>query len=342
MKKQILIASLITFASELSVMPQSVTHSPMVAMCGSLYSDDSGEQLISQIPSLAKLGVNTILIEIGYSYQWKSHPELAEDYFVSQKEAGRIADVCEENRIMIVPIINCVGHQSWEKNTDKLLEVYPQFDETPCMYPKNKGIYCRSWCTQNEEVYQVVFDLIDEITAAFRTNCIHVGMDEIFLIGEDACPRCRGKDKGELLADAINKLHEHCVVEKNLTMFMWGDRLLNGTLPSLAEFGEWETSCNGTYTAVDKIPTDIIICDWHYDVHDEYQSVPYFIDRGFRVLPASYKDVTAAKKLIQYSLKYENSGKMIGHMFTTWDSIPNKKLSTWTPLRKTINLITNE
>ncbi len=35
------------------------------------------EQLTSVVPSLARLGVNVIVGEINYGYQYKSHPELA-------------------------------------------------------------------------------------------------------------------------------------------------------------------------------------------------------------------------------------------------------------------------
>jgi len=31
----------------------------------------------------------------------------------------------------LIPQINLLGHQSWESQIGKLLEVYPQFDETP-------------------------------------------------------------------------------------------------------------------------------------------------------------------------------------------------------------------
>lgn len=336
LKKYMMLFAQFLFVAAMPVVSESLP-SPVIAISCAVYSDETGEQLVSQIPELSKLGVNMIFIEINYSYQWKSHPELSEENFLSAEGAEKIVKVCNAYKIKIVPLIDCVGHQSWEERTDKLLETYPEFDETPGLYPKNKGIYCRSWCTQNKQVYPIIFDLIDELTEAFHTKFIHVGLDEIFLIGEDACPRCKGKDKGELLSYAINKIYAHCVKERGMTLFMWGDRLIDGTLPQLSEFGEWETSLNGTYKAIDSIPKDIVICDWHYESHDEYPSIPYFIEKGFRVLPASFKDEKAARDLINYSLKYIDSGKMIGHLYTTWETISNKKLAKWKPLKKTVN-----
>jgi hypothetical protein len=48
-----------------------------------------------------------------------------------------------------------------------------------------------------------------------------------------------------------------------------------------------------------------------------YPSVPLFLDKGFRVLPTSFRDVKAAKKLIDYSLSFP-SERMLGHLCTTW------------------------
>lgn len=309
----------------------------VIAMHCSVYSDETGKMLLSGIRDLSRCGITTLVIEVGYGYQWKSHPELSDGYGLSEAMAGKIAGECGKYGIDIVPEINCIGHQSWEGGTDLLLTAYPEFDETPGLYPGNEGIYCRSWCTSNEDVYPIVYDLIDEITRAFSAKGIHIGLDEIFLIGEDACPRCRHKDKAALLAAAINRLYRHCVTEKGLTLYMWGDRLIDGTDPATDYQNEYETSFNGTSAAVDLIPKDIIICDWHYGPQAGYGSIDYFLEKGFSVLPASYNDVDATKALLEYSLKSSDNPRMLGHLYTNWGDITNAKLSTWKPMRKTIS-----
>jgi len=65
------------------------------------------------------------------------------------------------------------------------------------------------------------------------------------------------------------------------------------------------------------IPKDIILCPWHYETHEAYPSIPLFLGKGFRVLPASYKDLDASRALIDYSFK-QDSVRMLGHLFTTW------------------------
>ena len=76
---------------------------------------------------------------------------------------------------------------------------------------------------------------------------------------------------------------------------------------------------NGTAPAIDKIPHDIIMCDWHYEVRDHYPSVPYFQEKGFRVWPASWRNTKAALALLEEGRRV-NKGLVIGHMGTTWGS----------------------
>jgi len=107
---------------------------------------------------------------------------------------------------------------------------------------------------------------------------------------------------------------------------------------ALLDYGEWESSKNGTSPAIDRIPKDIVICDWHYEPRESYPSVPMFLEKGFRVLPTSWKDVAASKALIGYSLGLGQSG-VLGHLFTSW-SKPDK-LAEWPPLVENAPLVTN-
>jgi hypothetical protein len=205
---------------------------------------------------------------------------------------------------------------------------YPQFNETPGKYPNNEGIYCQSWCPLHPEVNTIIFQLMDELIEAFEADSLHAGMDEVFLIGEDACPRCKGKEKAELFAKAVNDYHKHIVEKRKIEMLMWADRLIDA---GKINYGKWEASDNNTAAAIDLIPKDIIICDWHYESRDAYESIPMFLNKGFRVWPASWRKPEAAKALIDYSRTFANP-KMIGHLNTTWGAVPIKELATFEPM----------
>ena len=200
--------------------------------------------------AMKPLGINAVILEVNYGFDFQSHPELRQGGGLSRADARELADYCRGRGIDLIPQLNCLGHQSWSRNTAPLLKKYPQFDETPQVPADNKGIYCRSWCPLHPEVNKVVFALIDELADAFAADAFHVGMDEVFLVASDQCPRCRGKDPAEVFARAVNDLHAHVVGDKKLTMLMWADRLIDN---KTMHYGKWESSANGTAPAIDKI-----------------------------------------------------------------------------------------
>jgi hypothetical protein len=278
-------------------------------------TDDNLKDLSNNIPLLAKMGINVIIFEVDYNFDYESHPELRRgNKPVTKQAAHQFAALCRKNGIRLIPEFQSLGHQSWEEETYPLLIEYPEFDTTPGAYPENKGIYCREWDPMNPRINQIVFELMDELIDAFEADAIHVGMDEVFLLGNEFSLSTKGMDPAELYAKTVNELYEHLVKKRGVEMLMWGDRLIDGLKYA---FGEWESSLNGTAPAVDMIPKDIIICPWHYEQMDEYPSIPMFIEKGFRVLPAGWRKPEATKSLIRYSFQFR-SPQMLGHLFTTW------------------------
>jgi hypothetical protein len=274
---------------------------------------DAFHVLIGEIPSLAKNGINLLITEIDYNYEYQSHPKLRGYGHITKEEIKNLLQVCKENHILLIPQFQCLGHQSWAKETFPLLINYPQFDETPNQFPNNDSIYCRSWCPLHPDINPIIFDLLTELIDAFEAKVFHVGMDEVFLIASDFCPRCKGKNPAELFAKAVNDYYNF-LSARNIEMMMWGDRLLDTTSTG---YSLWEASANNTHQAIDLIPKDIIICDWHYGQQTEYPSIPIFLNKGFRVLPSSWNDSLASEALLNYSLKFY-SQNMLGHLCTTW------------------------
>jgi len=270
--------------------------------------------LLGEIPSLAETGVNLLILEIDYNFEFESHPELRGESPVSRDDAKKLAAACRRHRIRLIPEFQSLGHQSWRDHTSPLLTVYPELDETPGRYPGNKGIYARSWCPSNPRVNKIVFALYDELLDAFEADALHVGMDEVTVIGSRSCPRCRGKDPARLFAKAVNDAYDHVVNKRGKEMFMWADRLIDA---AAIDYGKFEAAENGTSPAIDRIPKDIVLCDWHYGNRKSYPSLPMFLDKGFRVLPASWKDPAAVRSLVRYSLRVKRRG-MLGHLCTLW------------------------
>ena len=268
--------------------------------------------------ALPKEGVNVLVLEFDYRYQFTKHPEIIDPDPLSREDIKKLVAAAKAAGVRLIPQINCLGHQSWEKTTLVLLRTHPEFDETPGKYTENQGIYCRSYCPLHPTVHDVVFDLIDELAEVSESDAFHVGMDEVFLLGEDACPRCKGKNKAELFAQEVRVLHDH-LAKSNRTMWMWGDRFLDG---DLTELGQWEASSNNTKPSIHAVPKDIVICDWHYD--DAVPTAAQFATEGFRVVSSPWRKSNVALgqlELIRSVRKNANdaiASRMQGVLQTTW------------------------
>lgn len=267
------------------------------------------KQLIREV--LPLYNCNALVMLIRYRFQFKSHPDVSDRGALTPEQAAEIGDLCRQKNIRIIPKMNLLGHQSEKERGSEqgLLRVYPEFDETPDMQSVR---YCRSLCPQHPDVKDVVFDLGDELIDAFEADAIHVGLDEVFEIGK--CPRCRDISNADLFADWVNALHSHFVGEKKVEMLMWGDRFLDGKATG---YGEWEASTNDTWPAVDKVPNDIIICDWHYGKRDSYPSIPFFTGKGFRLLAGPWRDISATEALLKYASDNRNEN-FLGVLQTSW------------------------
>jgi N-acetyl-beta-hexosaminidase len=269
--------------------------------------------------------VNTLILRVDYNYEYKSHPELRDANPLTKTQVKQILDLCKKNGIMLIPQINLLGHQSWANHLNNLLTVYPQFDETPhvkmpekYVWPNEDSLYCKSYCPLHPEVHKVVFDLVDEVMEVFEANGFHAGMDEVFYIGDANCPRCGGKDKAELFAGELTTIRNHLAAKKK-QLWIWGDRLLDGKTTGV---GMWEGSTNNTFRAIELIPKDIMICDWHYAAADPVAQ--YFAMKGFDVVTCVWNKPAIALTQVEDFKRFkknanpELSKRYKGMMQTIW------------------------
>ena len=276
---------------------------------------------------LAPKNVNTLILRVDFNYRFKSHPELASAKGLSEPDVKKIVLACRTNGITIIPQINLLGHQSWASQVGRLLEVYPQFDETPHVkipevykWPNEDNLYCKSYCPLHPDLHKIVFDLVDEICNVFEANGFHAGMDEVFYIGDDKCPRCAGRDKSELFAGEVRTIRDH-LAQQNKTLWIWGDRLLDGRTTGL---GMWEGSFNNTHRAIDMIPKDIIICDWHYERADK--TAVFFAMKGFKVITSSWRNPVVSGQQVNDMFAFRQTAtasmkeRFLGVLQTIWDA----------------------
>jgi hypothetical protein len=320
-----MLASLVAFGGLLSAAPL-----PVRGLHLNVPKPDGVPRMVKFIREvLPKEGVNTLVLEIDYRYQFKSHPEVADENALSLEDARAIAAAAREANVKLIPLVNLLGHQSWAKTTFGLLRSHPEFDETPGKYPENKDIYCRSYCPLHPQVHAMVFDLIDEVLDAFSADALHAGMDEVFLLGEDDCPRCKGQNKAKLFAGEVRAIHDH-LATKGRKLWFWSDRLIDGATTGI---GEWEASMNGTAPAILEIPRDVVLCDWHYEA--AHPTTLAFALAGFQAVTCSWrKPAVALRQLDLIRLGRAESSEQVasrlsGMLHTTWMPFEDFSAAYW-------------
>lgn len=284
---------------------------------------------------LAPLGFNALVLELNPGYSYRCFPEYSTGT-VTYEDLQKISETCSKHGIKPIPLFQCLSHQCENFATGKpwpLLYQNPEFCERPDLIEGGQwpDLYCHSWCASNDDIYQYIFPMMDEIIEAMNADVVHIGLDEVFEIGEDSCPRCKGKNKAELLARTIKMLHDH-LSEKNIETMMWGDRLLDA---DKLGYQMWEADRFGMYPAFDmedKVTRDIVITDWHYDMHDHgYPSVEQFMKAGFYTIAAFGAVTEQAEHFWKHCLEYlylgrkfHWKGKLGGLLFTHWAPLTNE------------------
>ncbi len=279
---------------------------------------------------LAPLGINTLVLRVDWNFEYTSHPELRGDNPLSEKDIKLLVSTCRALNINLIPQINLLGHQSWATKTGKLLEVYPQFDETPWVqmpeeykWPNDDGLYCKSYCPLHPEVHDVVLKVVGELVDVFEATSFHAGMDEVFYIGDSKCPRCSGRDNAELFAGEVN-LIRNFLAGKGCELWIWGDRLIDGKTTG---YGMWEASMNNTHRAIDMISKDVVICDWHYERPD--LTAVMFALKGFTVLTCPWRTPEVALKQLDNTRMFISTANKVtreryaGILQTEWGNAEN-------------------
>lgn len=334
---KIITICILTFFNSLLLVAQEKL--PVKGLCIAAPSKEYVNEFVQFIDDeLGPDGINTLVLRIDFNYTYVSRPELRGNSPLTKKEIKDILAVCKKHNIDLIPQINLLGHQSWAEKTNKLLEVYPEFDETPDVvipkkyeWPNDDGLYCKSYCPLHPKVHEVVFDLVDEIVDVFEATSFHAGMDEVFYLAHPNCERCNGRDPAELFANEVNKISNH-LSQKNIRLWIWGDRLIDGKTTGI---GMWEASMNNTARAIDLINKSVVICDWHYE--NALPTATLFAMKGFDVLTCPWRkpEITKTQVEMTYFFRKNATEKMKEHYQGMLQTV-------WSPAKKFMDEYKNE
>ena len=83
---------------------------------------------------LAPAGVNLVVLQVRYRYQFKKHPECQGFDPLSYDDVKLLLNTCRRNGIRLIPKMNLLGHQFFVFNDD-------QTDQTCVVYRRKDGAY---------------------------------------------------------------------------------------------------------------------------------------------------------------------------------------------------------
>lgn len=324
MRRYLLTLVAILFVTQIHASPADAL--PYRGLAIAAPNPDSLDRFLTFIDEeLAPRNINLLVLRVDYRFEYQSYPELRAETTLSLADIKRLVSTARRHDIELIPQINLLGHQSWAEKAGRLLTVFPEFDETPHVkmpaeykWPNDDGLYCKSYCPLHPDVHDVVFPLVDEICDAFESSAFHAGMDEVFYIADENCPRCSGKDPAKLFADEVTRIRDH-LAKADRTLWIWGDRLLDADTTGI---GMWEAADNGTAPAIDLIPTDVVINDWHYE-HAE-ATPAHFALKGLSVLACPWNKPDVAQAQLDQALDFrKNSNPTLaarhrGILLTYW------------------------
>ena len=236
----------------------------------------------------AESGMNMVCLEVEKALQYKSHPEISAPWALKKEILQDIVSHARERSLAVVPIEPFFSHCNY------ILDMHPEFREL-----KSSS---RVYCTSCPDLYPFVFDILEEIIEIFQPKYVCIGHDEAIssydsrerksIIG---CPHCRNKEPYQIFRDDIIRLHNY-LAKKNIKLTMWADMFLNPedfSESSFAQSGCYGGPPDNLHLALDEIPRDIIMWDWHYEPAREYPTIRYLQDKGFETIGVSEFEVNS-------------------------------------------------
>lgn len=175
---------------------------------------------------------------------WKSFPAVHNSISVPLQDLQTEFAYLRKNQVEPIPLIQSLGHMEWffKPISTRHWAVNPQYPYT--LDPRKKG------------AQQAILSIWNEAFALLQPRTIHVGFDEIGMIGFNLD---REKEVS-FFKTQIELLHRYAT-QKKASLMIWGDM---GLAP-----GEGPDACNGITppraSAIRKsIPKGTWVADWHY------------------------------------------------------------------------------
>jgi len=156
--------------------------------------------------------------------------------FYTQDQMKEVVAYAAKRHITVVPEIEMPGHAL------AALSAYPELSCTggPFEVGTYWGVFDDVFCAGNEQTFQVLTQILDEIVSIFPSSYIHIGGDECPKTRWKSCSKCQLrmtqeglKDEHELQSYFIKRIEKH-LNQKGRRVIGWDEILEGGLAPNAA------------------------------------------------------------------------------------------------------------
>ncbi len=243
--------------------------------------------------------------------------------FYTKEDIREIVQYATDRHITVLPEIEMPGH------TSEVLAAYPELSCTGGPFYVQPGSYWPNtdiFCAGNEETFEFLEGVLDEVIELFPGEYIHIGGDEATKTVWENCKKCqkRIKDEGlenehELQSWFIKRIEKY-LNSKGKRMIGW-DEILEGGLAPEATVMSWRGFDGGIESA--RQGHDVVMSPVSHCYFDYYQANPEFEPvaiGGFTTLKKVYSFDPTPPVLNEQEAKHVLGGQ--GNVWTEYIPTP--------------------
>ena len=239
-------------------------------------TEDQGWRIqIDKYPKLTTVG--SVRKETMIGKNWNAFDGTPYGGFYTKDEIREVVKYAADRNITVIPEIDLPGHMM------AALASYPELGCTggPYEVATSWGVKPDVLCIGNEETFEFLEGVLDEVIELFPSEYIHVGGDEVPRDRWRECPKCQARIKSEGLSSdskysAEDRLQSYCMarIEKYLNskgkrIIGW-EEILKGDVAPNATVMSWRGVESGLEAA--RLGHDVIMAPCQYMYFDYYQT----------------------------------------------------------------------
>ncbi|HUT23881.1 MAG TPA: beta-N-acetylhexosaminidase [Sumerlaeia bacterium] len=287
-------------------------------------TDDQGWRIeIKKRPKLTEVGA------------WRGKGDEKYGGFYTQDDIREIVAYAESRYVVVIPEIEMPGHARGA------LASYPEISCTggPFEVATTWGVFEDVFCAGNDETFEFLEDVLDEVMELFPSSYIHIGGDECPKKRWQACEKCQArmqaeglKDERELQSYFVKRISK--ILESRGRRLIGWDEILEGGLAPGATVQSWRGVQGGVAAAraghdVIMSPTSHCYFDYGLDAID-LRKVFFFEPTPPELTPEEAKHILGgqANMWTEYAPQETIDGKvfprLLGLAETLWSPAEGK------------------